>query len=48
MSIDTKLLYEFFSERISLSIKNGWINEQGRVFIYYSVKNFCEDLNCGT
>ena len=30
------------------SIKNGWIDNQGRVFIYYSIKNICVDLNCGT
>ena len=29
-------------------IKNGWIDNQRRVFIYYSIKNICEDLNCGT
>ena len=43
-----KLLYAFFLDRVSLSIKNGWIDDQGRVFIYYSIKNICEDLNCGT
>ena len=31
-----------------LSIKNGWVDENGRVFIYYSVINICEILNCGT
>lgn len=40
--------YAFFLDRVSLSIKNGWIDNQGRVFIYYSIKNICEDLNCGT
>ena len=30
----------------SKSIKNGWIDDQGRVFIYYLIKNICEDLNC--
>ena len=25
-----------------------WIDDKGRVFIYYSVKSVCEDLNCGT
>lgn len=34
--------------RVSLSIKNGWVDENGRVFIYYSVINICEILNCGT
>lgn len=48
MSMDAKLLYAFFLDRVSLSIKNGWIDNQGRVFIYYSIKNICEDLNCGT
>ena len=43
-----KLLYALFLDRVSLSIKNGQIDEQGRVFIYYSVKSICEDLNCGT
>ena len=46
--MDAKLLYAFFLDRVSLSIKNGWIDNQGRVFIYYSIKNICEDLNCGT
>lgn len=30
------------------TIKNGWVDENGRVFIYYSVINICEILNCGT
>ena len=33
---------------VNLSMKNGWIDDQGMVFIYYSIKNICEDLNCGT
>ena len=48
LSMDAKLLYAFFLDRVSLSIKNGWIDNQGRVFIYYSIKNICDDLNCGT
>ena len=48
LSIDAKLLYAIFLDRVSLSIKNGWVDEKGRVFIYYSVINICEILNCGT
>ena len=48
LSIDAKLLYVIFLDRVSLSIKNGWVDENGRVFIYYSVINICEILNCGT
>ena len=36
LSIDAKLLYAIFLDRVSLSIKNGWVDENGRVFIYYS------------
>ena len=39
LSIDAKLLYAIFLDRVSLSIKNGWVDENGRVFIYYSVRN---------
>lgn len=34
LSIDAKLLYAIFLDRVSLSIKNGWVDENGRVFIY--------------
>lgn len=37
LSMDAKLLYAFFLDRVSLSIKNGWFDNQGRVFIYYSI-----------
>ena len=33
LSIDAKLLYAIFLDRVSLSIKNGWVDENGRVFI---------------
>ena len=42
LSADAKLLYAFFLDRVSLSIKNGWIDDKGRVFIYYSVKRVCK------
>ena len=41
LPIDAKLLYAIFLDRVSLSIKNGWVDENGRVFIYYSVINIC-------
>lgn len=43
-----KAFIRIFLDRVSLSIKNVWIDNQGRAFIYYSIKNICEDLNCGT
>lgn len=35
-------LHAIFLDRVSLSIKNGWVDENGRVFIYYSVIKICE------
>ena len=35
VSTDAKLLYGLLLDRMALSMKNGWLDEQGRVFIYY-------------
>ena len=34
LSMDAKLLYAFFLDRVSLSIKNGWIDNQPREGVY--------------
>lgn len=34
-------------DRMGLSIKNEWYDENGRVYIYYTVDEICYDLNCG-
>lgn len=47
MSTDSKLLYGMLLDRMSLSIKNEWYDDTGRVYIYYTVNEICEDLNCG-
>ena len=41
-----KLLYGMLLDRMSLSLKNSWLDENSRVYIYYSVQELCEDLNC--
>ena len=33
LSTDAKLLYGLLLDRMSLSMKNGWYDEQGRVYI---------------
>lgn len=33
--------------RMSLSIKNSWYDEQGRVYIYCTAEETREDLRCG-
>ncbi len=47
LSTDAKLLYGLLLDRMSLSAKNGWYDTAGRVFIYYTLEEIQEDLNCG-
>lgn len=47
LSTDAKLLYGLLLDRMGLSAKNGWYDEQGRVFIYYPLNEIEENLNCG-
>ena len=47
LSTDAKLLYGLFLDRVGLSAKNGWYDEQGRVYIYYTINEIREDMNCG-
>ena len=47
ISTDAKLLYGMLLDRMSLSAKNGWYNDDGRVYICYTVEEICGDLNCG-
>lgn len=41
------LLYGLLLDRMGLSAKNGWYDDAGRVFIYYTLDEIQEDLNCG-
>ena len=47
LSTDAKLLYGLLLDRMGLSAKNGWYDDAGRVFIYYTLDEIQEDLNCG-
>lgn len=33
-------------DRMSLSIKNGWFDEQNRAYIVNSIENMMDDLGC--
>lgn len=46
LSTDAKLLYGLLLDRMSLSAKNGWYDELGRVYIYYTVDEIKEDMGC--
>ena len=47
LSATAKLLYGMLLDRMSLSAKNGWHDDAGRVYIYYTVKEVCQDIGCG-
>ena len=46
LSDSAKLLYGLMLDRMSLSARNGWFDEEERVYIKYSFSNIMEDLNC--
>lgn len=48
VSDSAKLLYGLMLDRMSLSIKNGWVDEQNRAYIYFTVKDIMEYMCCAT
>ena len=44
LSLEAKVLYGLLLERLSLSMKNGWLDDDNRVFIHYTLENIMEDL----
>ena len=46
LSSDAKLLYGLLLDRVSLSKKNGWVDEDGRVYVVYTLENIMLSLNC--
>jgi len=46
LSSDAKLLYGLMLDRMSLSMKNGWFDEENRAYIHYTVENIMEDFSC--
>ncbi|MCQ4775126.1 replication initiator protein A [Lacrimispora saccharolytica] len=47
ISCEAKVLYGMMLDRISLSRKNKWIDDIGRVYIIFTVEEIMEKLNCG-
>lgn len=46
LSSDAKLLYGLMLDRMALSMKNGWFDDENRAYIYYTLDNIMEDLGC--
>ena len=47
LSSDAKLLYGLMLDRMSLSIKNEWFDDNNRAYIIYTINSIMEDLGCG-
>lgn len=47
LSTEAKLLYGLLLDRMGLSAKNGWHDETGRIYIYYTLKEIQAVFNCG-
>ena len=47
LSCEAKVLYGLMLDRMSLSIKNRWFDEEDRAYIFFSVEEIMEMLNCG-
>lgn len=45
ISNNAKLLYGLMLDRMGLSVRSGWFDDQNRVYIKYSVKSIMQDLN---
>ena len=48
VSDSAKLLYGLMLDRMGLSIRNGWFDEQNRTYIFFTVNDIMEQMNCKT
>lgn len=46
LSTDAKVLYGLLLDRISLSRDNGWMDDEGRVYVYYTIKSVKKSMRC--
>ncbi|CAK1250625.1 hypothetical protein R55210_AODCCCNP_01310 [Fructobacillus fructosus] len=47
MKLESKTAYAILRDRFELSLKNGWIDNDDKVFFIYSVQKLGEILGCG-
>ena len=46
VSTDAKLLYGILLDRMNLSARNGWLDEEGRVYIIFTIEEIKGALGC--
>ena len=47
ISTEAKLLYSILLDRMQLSLRKQWFDEEGRIYIYYTIQEIMEMLGCG-
>lgn len=47
VSAEAKVLYGLLLDRMGLSVKNGWTDENGRVFVYFTLDDARNLMGCG-
>ena len=47
ISTDAKTLYGILLDRMNLSAANGWLDQEGRVYIIFTVEEIMTALSCG-
>ena len=48
ISDSAKLLYGLMLDRMSLSIRNGWLDDDNRAYIFFTTNDIMEQMCCGT
>lgn len=46
LSSDAKILYGVLLDRMTLSIKNKWLDEENRIYIIYTIEEIAEEFSC--
>ena len=44
LTLQSKMLYSVLLDRMSLSMKNGWFDEENRVYIIYQIAEIQSDI----
>ena len=44
VSVEAKVLYGFLLDRMGLSAKNGWKDEEGKVYIIFTVDSIMDHM----
>ncbi len=45
LSVESKVLYGLMLDRMSLSVKNQWVDSEGRAYIYFSLEDYGKRCN---